>query len=149
MQLNFLTVSDIPHIEAHLRAAYNDVLDANVELVLSAPPQLHTVIITFFHVGTWDAQTVTAVRGLSAWSRLDDALLRLGHLESVVCIISKDGALDVEEQIDHLRSLPETSRPSYQMLPSSESSEDEYPGILVNGLPRATSAGLIRIAMTS
>ncbi|RDX43360.1 hypothetical protein OH76DRAFT_1410272 [Lentinus brumalis] len=148
MQLNFPTLlSNVPiNDRAAVLAAFNDVLDANVELVLSAPPQLRTIIITFY-VGTWDAQIVQVVRGLSAWRRLDEAVLRLRHLRSVTCIILEAGGLDVEAQIDLLR-LPDIPSSSYlRTIASSESSRNTYPGIVAHGLPGATSAGLVRVAV--
>ena len=75
LRLNFITYVHIPdHAETLLHAAYNDVLNANVEIILSAPSQLQTIILTWFHSGGLDAQTVHALRNLPAWSRLDDAI---------------------------------------------------------------------------
>ncbi|RPD53267.1 hypothetical protein L227DRAFT_617111 [Lentinus tigrinus ALCF2SS1-6] len=154
LRLNFLTMSDVSDrlgIATALRAAYNDVLDANVELVLSAPPQLRSIIITCSHFGELDEETVKLIEQLPAWRRLDDALLRLRHLKSVVCVTSKDGDLDAETQINLLllQNLPETPASSPQLIAPSVSSKDEYARILATGLPSASSAGLVQIITIS
>ena len=98
LRFNFITYVHIPdHAETLLHAAYNDVLNANVEIILSAPSQLQTIILTWFHSGGLDARTVHALRNLPAWSRLDDAIRRLRHLASVTCVISLNEEWTIEE----------------------------------------------------
>ncbi|RPD58643.1 hypothetical protein L226DRAFT_561658 [Lentinus tigrinus ALCF2SS1-7] len=156
LRLNILMISDVSEYYVEVAVALqavacNDILDANVELVLSAPPQLRSITITFSHFGDLDEETVNAIGQLPAWRRLDDALLRLRHLENVVCIISQDGDLDEETQINLLllHDLPETPNPSPQLIAPSVSSDDEYARILATGLPSASSAGLVQIIRIS
>ena len=132
-------------MNALFHGAYNDVLDANAEIIRSAPSQLQTIILTWFHSGVLDAPTVDALRKLTAWSRLDDAIRQLRQLASVTCVISPDGDWDIETQIELLRDLPMTSCTSDRPVVSIARSEDEQARILVAGLPAASAAGVLHI----
>ncbi|RDX43123.1 hypothetical protein OH76DRAFT_1241296 [Lentinus brumalis] len=131
-------------------AAYNDIIHANAELILCAPPHLPSIILTFLHDDSWDAESTNLIRGLPAWSRLDEALLHLRYLKSIVCMISMDADDDDPAEADLLRVLPDTSSPSYRRVTMSESREDgDYATIFASGLPKACSAGLVWITIMS
>ncbi|KAI0691617.1 hypothetical protein C8Q76DRAFT_255207 [Earliella scabrosa] len=67
---------------------YNYTLGAISEIILFAPKQFSGITL-FTHLGTYHPRVLDSLGELSHWGRLDDALVRLPQLTSVVCIITK------------------------------------------------------------
>ena len=86
---------------------------------------------------------VGVLRSLSAWGRLDNALMALDDLKTVFCVVSRDGGADLEAQVALLRLLPETRIPD--MVTDVDGERGEYVGILRSGLPRVCAANRFKV----
>ncbi|RPD72697.1 hypothetical protein L226DRAFT_536883, partial [Lentinus tigrinus ALCF2SS1-7] len=89
-----------------------------------------------------------ALLHLSRWHELDEALLGLTFLTSVVIVLAEERlSVDVEGKTDYLPgSRFEASHRPYELLGPSELSNDRHAQIVISGLPRMSSAGRLEFA---
>ena len=134
---------------AELRCAYINTLNANIQLVSAAPPQLQRIVIAVFHIGPFDANSRRVLGELPAWHELDEALLGLQQLQSVLCVASKEqiSIVGVRDKTSFLpRTLYQGSDRRPMTLVPSVSDKDNHARMLVDALPGVSGIGLLEVA---
>ncbi|RPD53276.1 hypothetical protein L227DRAFT_658323 [Lentinus tigrinus ALCF2SS1-6] len=154
LRLNILTLVKNPTARAppELWCADANTLESTITCLDHVPPQLQHIVLTVYHVGSLETDAdMGALLHLSRWHELDEALLGLTFLTSVVIVLAEERlSVDVEGKTDYLPgSRFEASHRPYELLGPSELSNDRHAQIVISGLPRMSSAGRLEFARLS
>ena len=117
------------------RRQHQSVLDANCEVLLSAPQALQFVELVWLHVGPYEPEVLSDLESLSdSWVRIDDALSGMPHLEGVMGIVTSEDNFG--------QFISEIERSEEKRIGASANDAPLYE-LLTRVLPRVYAAGLL------
>ena len=130
-------VADLPTTlsDSWQERRHKTILDANCEVLLSAPQALRFVVFIWVHVGPYEPGTLSNLESLSdSWARIDDALSRMPCLENVAGIVNSINDFDL--------FIGDLERIDDEKMSASAEDAPLY-GLLSRVLPRVHAAGLL------